>query len=348
MRSVLIGIFASLLTIGGLSATAAPSDMQRLPSVIETTPTEAAGDTADDPAIWVNRIRPADSLIIANEKALGRLTVYNLAGEVVQTITGSSGFFGNVDVRGDLVVAAHAGVWIWRVVPTDEGPRLSLAREPEGNVVTAGEGLCLWDPGAPGLDDGLFAINIHRTEFRVRMHPLTDSDSDGLLLVEPPVRDFRLGSEGEGCDVNDVTDRLFIAEEDVGIWRFNLNSPGSGMPQRTMFAPISATLSADIEGVAVADGILYASAQNVRAPRYNWVAMYSIADRSYVGSFRVVDGATSDDCDQTDGLDAYGGYIGPNFPDGLFVCQDGFNDAPGYAGNQNFKLIPLPGPVGQP
>ena len=49
----------------------------------------------------------------------------------------------------------------------------------------------------------------------------------------------------------------------------------------------------------------------------------------------------SDDCDQTDGIDACAGNLGPAFPDGLFVCQDGFNDAPGSSGTQNFKYASL-------
>ncbi len=59
---------------------------------------------------------------------------------------------------------------------------------------------------------------------------------------------------------------------------------------------------------------------------------------AHLGSFRISDGTVSDDCDQTDGIDA---YLGPSFPDGLFVCQDGFNDAPGSSGTQNFKFASL-------
>lgn len=33
--------------------------------------------------------------------------------------------------------------------------------------------------------------------------------------------------------------------------------------------------------------------------------------------------------------------LGAAFPQGLFVCQDGYNDAPGTSGTQNFKLAPL-------
>ncbi len=33
--------------------------------------------------------------------------------------------------------------------------------------------------------------------------------------------------------------------------------------------------------------------------------------------------------------------LGPDFPSGIFICQDGDNTAPGSAGRQNFKYIRL-------
>jgi 3-phytase len=38
----------------------------------------------------------------------------------------------------------------------------------------------------------------------------------------------------------------------------------------------------------------------------------------------------------TDGIDATAASLGPAFPQGVFVAQDGKNDS----GNQNFKLVP--------
>jgi 3-phytase len=339
--SVWIGLAAVAVLVVAPPTVAAPPNTVNVPSVLETVPTGVTGDTADDAAIWVNSADPSASLVITNEKKVGRLSVFNLAGELVQRITNPSGFYGNVDVRGDVVVAAHSGIWMWRVTPTPDGPRLVLAREASGNASTAGEGLCVWDPGAPGVADGLYAVNLYVPTFRVRVHPLTDGDNDGLLLVGRPVRDFYLGSEGEGCEVDDATGTLYLSEEDVGIWRYDLTAPTGLVPPRTMLASVGPQLSPDIEGLALAGGVLYASAQNVAAPRFNWYSRYDAATGAYLGSFRISDGTVSDDCDQTDGIDAYDGYLGPSFPEGLFVCQDGFNDAPGTSGTQNFKYTPM-------
>ena len=113
------------------------------------------------------------------------------------------------------------------------------------------------------------------------------------------------------------------------------------MPPRVLFASAGPLLAPDIEGLALAGGVLYASGQNVAAPRLNWYNRYDASSGAYLGSFRISEGTVSDDCDQTDGIDAYDGYLGPVFPDGLFVCQDGFNDAPGSSGTQDFKYASL-------
>lgn len=342
MRRTVLGVVAVAagLLLGG-PALSSPPGTATVPSALETVPTRVAGDTADDAAIWVSSARPGSSLVITNEKQVDRLTVFDLSGKVVQRITDPSRSFGNVDVRGNIVAAAHSGVWVWRVTTTADGPRLVAAREPTGNARTSGEGLCLWDPGARGTAGGLYAVNVNRATFRVRVHPLTDKDGDGLLLVGKPVRDFRLGSEGEGCETDDRTGALYVAEEDVGIWRYDLTAPAGPVPPRTRFASVGPLLAPDVEGLALADDVLYASAQHVADPQDSWFSRYDAATGTYLGSFRVVDGATSDDCDQTDGIDVYPGPLGTSFPHGLFVCQDGFNDPPGTSGSQNFKYVPL-------
>jgi 3-phytase len=181
---------------------------------------------------------------------------------------------------------------------------------------------------------------VQRASFRVRMHPLVDTDADTLLQVQPAVREFYLASEGEGCVADDATGALYISEEDVGIWKYDLTASGM-VPPRVRFASLDANLSADVEGLALVGGVLLASAQNVIDPRSNWFSRYDASTGQHLGRFRIVDGVQSDDCDQTDGIDAYGGYLGPAFPQGLLVCQDGFNDAPGSSGTQNFKYARL-------
>lgn len=341
MRPVVTAALAGcLMAAAAAPAAPTPPGTVKVPAKVETAPTGVAGDTADDPAIWVDRQHPAASLVITNEKKADRLTVFDLRGRVVQRIDQPTGFYGNVDARGRIVAVAHAGIQVWRVTDTPSGPRLRPAQEKSGNARTGGEGLCLYDPGANGVRGGLYAINVQRSSNRVRMHPLSDADHDGLLRVEQPTRDFTVGSEAEGCEVDDSAAALYLAEEDVGIWRYDLAAPGMN-PPRTRFASVGADLAADVEGLALAAGVLYASAQNAAAPRANWVSRYDAGTGDFLGSFRVTAGKRADDCDQTDGIDAYAGRLNAAFPHGIFVCQDGYNGRPGSSGTQNFKYARL-------
>ena len=325
--AAMIGV-VGVITLPGL---AAPQGMVQVASLIETQPSSNAGDNIDDPALWVNPADPAASLVVGNEKLARQMSVYNLRGERVQTVTNAGKYFGNVDVRGQYIVAATSGVTAYRVV----NGLLVPAMEATGNASTAGEGLCLWNSPT-----GLFAITVVKTNNRVRVHPLTDVDRDGLLQLQPAVKEWYNASEGESCEVDDATGTLYLSEEDLGIWRVNLNDSRKA-PPRTMLVPVANSLSPDIEGLAVVGDVLIASAQNVASPQANWYSTFNKNTGAFLNSFRISNSATSDDCDETDGLLAYKGNLGPTFPNGIFICQDGYNAAPGPSGAQNFKLVPL-------
>ena len=327
----------SLLTAEPASA----ASVQAVPSVTETAPVAHGGDAADDPAIWAHPSNPALSLIIGNDKA-GALESYNLGGSRVQRITNPEGFYGNIDVRGNYISVAKSGIRIYTVNPATR--KMSIATEGGGTISTSGEGLCLYDRGAPGLADGFYTFVITRTIGRVRQYAHADQDGDGLVTGSL-VRDFTIGSESEGCVVDDQSEDVFISEEDVAIWRYGAN-PGDGTA-RMMVDEAGPGLPPDIEGLTLAGEHLFASAQNVAAPNQNWINVYSrVTPYTLVKSVRIVGGTSTDDCDRTDGIAAHAGYLGRPFTQGLFVCQDGSNGPPGTTGNQNFKLVPLDAVVG--
>ncbi len=64
-------------------------------------------------------------------------------------------------------------------------------------------------------------------------------------------------------------------------------------------------------------------------------------NHSWLGQREVVDSAAVDGCSATTGIEAVAASLGPEFPAGLFICQDGRNTAPGPAGRQNFKYVRL-------
>lgn len=176
---------------------------------------------------------------------------------------------------------------------------------------------------------------------QLRVH---DRDRDGLLQAVR-VRQFAIGSESEGCVADDRTGALYISEEDVGLWRYRAG-PRAGST-RTIVDRVRphGRLARDVEGPTLvhrgSEGYLIASAQNVAHPWRSYFAVYDRSTNAYRHAFRIGPGARADGCQRTDGIAAYAGSLGPGFPQGVFVCQDGANTAPGRHGNQDFKLARL-------
>ncbi len=335
-----------LLPVASLSParTATDDPIAAAPSVRETTPVATTGDSMDDPAVWVHPNRRSRSLVIGNNKR-GALVTYDLAGNRVQRIADDVTFWGNVDVRHrakvagevrDIVAVYHRGLQLYRVNPSTR----RLVRVNEGVAIpTAGEGLCLYRSRPSGrLYVFVVAISGVVRQFRIR-----DADRDGRLgAVE--VRRFAVGSEAEGCVADDDRGVVYISEEDVGLWRYRA-APGVA-PRRTSVDTVGGHLVADVEGVTLVDlpgggGYVIASAQNIDDPDNSFFVVYDRVTNAYVRSVRVTAGTGSDDCDRTDGITATPTNLGAPFARGIFVCQDNNNDAPGSAGNQNFKYVPL-------
>ncbi|MBZ9649965.1 phytase [Sphingobium sp. 3R8] len=300
----------------------------------ETTPVGTANaDAADDPAIWRNAADPAQSLIVGTDKKAG-LYVYGLDGKTRDFL--NAGRVNNVDLRDGVTIGGQPGIL---VVASDRSDvahaKLALFRlDPATAKLTAlgkvdagtGEayGVCLSREGAATygfivLKDG----TIHQVAL----------DASGAMPTGTIVRTMKLGTQSEGCAVDDRTGTLYVAEEDVGLWRFDARAAGSPTPTKIAAAD-GKNLVMDAEGVAIApigakDGYVLVSSQGDNA-----YVVYRISDDSYVGRFRVVDGAIGGS-EETDGIDLMLGDFGPAYPGGLFVAQDGHN----ATAAQNFKLV---------
>jgi 3-phytase len=162
-------------------------------------------------------------------------------------------------------------------------------------------------------------------------------DGNGVSLNR--VRTLRLSDQSEGCVADDLTGALYIAEEDEGIWRYGAE-PSAGSDRRLIDSTSGGGhLDADVEGLAIfyagaTDGYVIASSQGNDS-----YVVYDRATNAYIGTFRVQDGAV-DAINDTDGLDVTNRALGPAFPNGLFVAQDGSNRDGGREARQNFKLVP--------
>jgi 3-phytase len=301
-----------------------------VPARGETAPVGTANDdAADDPAIWIDARNTARSLIVATDKKAG-LYVYGLDGKVRSQT--AAGRVNNVDLRqvGDRVIvaasdrndAANGRIALYELVPA------SGALKPLG-VLPAGPGeaygICLWQPPRGALN--AFVVmkdgSINQIELGLGRSP-----SAAI------VRRMKLATQSEGCVADDRTGVLYVAEEDVGIWRFGARKTASVTP-----VPVAKVdgqrLFADVEGLAIAasgarGGYLVASSQGDNA-----YVLYRLPDLGYAGRFRIVASRTIGGTSETDGIEVTTARL-PGFPGGLFIAQDGDN-APAA---QNFKLVP--------
>ena len=331
-----------------------PADTRTVVAVTETPPVADGGDAADDPAIWVNMADPRASLIVATNKRRG-LVVYGLDGEIVSA--SDVGQVNNVDLRAAvggagpeeaIVVAATnraaRTIDVFALDPVT-GSLPSLLSAP----ITPGfreepYGLCMYRSAASG-DLYVFAIDFGGAVEQWRL----DRDG-GRGLTGTRVRSWAIGSKTEGCVADDANGWLFVGEEEVGIWRYGAEPDAAAterfLVDRTGVGEVpGARLAASVEGLTLhaspdggpLDGFLVASSQG-----NNTYVVYDRAQpHAYRGTFRVGDGSgTVDGTEDTDGLDIVSAPLGPRYPMGLLVVQDGVNvAADGSEANQNFKFV---------
>ncbi len=320
------------LILAGCATTSVPQTATAplVAATAETDPVETAADAADDPAIWRNPADPAKSLVIGTDKKAG-IHVYSLAGKRLSFTPADR--LNNVDLRtvGTRVIAAasdradvdaaHVSLF---TLDTAAARLVPLGRFPVG----PGEayGMCLW---TRARDHALFGFVVLKDG---RIDQVAIDVSGGVPKVTT-VRSMKLASQAEGCVVDDRTGLLYVAEEDVGLWRFDADpaAPGTATPIAQVDGK---TLVADAEGLALAPsgrrgGYLVVSSQGDNA-----YTLYRLPGVTYAGRFRIGGGAI-DGTSDTDGIDLMLGDFGPGYPGGLFVAQDGDN-APD---TQNFKFV---------
>jgi 3-phytase len=303
----------------------------------ETEPLPHAGDAADDVAIWVHPVDPAQSTVIGTDKD-GGIAVYDLAGEQLQYR--ADGELNNVDARSqvplgdqllDLVVAGNRtnnSISVYRVNPSTR-----LLEDIAARTIVVGVGVygsCLYRSVATGR---VYVIVVAK-DGRVEQWELIDN---GLSRVDAVrARSFNLGNQSEGCVADDELGYLYIAEERVGVWKFAAEPDASADRVLVDSTAAGGHLGQDVEGLAIYNGgdgggYLIVSSQG----RNEFVVYRREQGNDYVGAFRVVAGNDIDGVTGTDGIDVVNANLGGPFSQGLFVVQDDRNDR----GNQNFKLI---------
>ncbi|AZF31914.1 3-phytase [Pseudomonas sp. R4-35-07] len=302
----------------------------------QTEPVSRQGDAADDPAIWIHPHTPAKSRVLGTNKKQG-LLAYDLNGKLLQEL--AVGRLNNVDVRPNFKLGAQTVDLA--VASNRDRNSLSLFSidRQSGELQAAGEvptplkeiyGICLFQPASGELyaiangKDGTFL------QYRL-------SAPAGRVQGEL-VRQFKVDSQPEGCVADDQRQRLFLGEEDVGVWAVDARADQPATLASVI--KVGAQLHADVEGLALyqspARGYLVVSSQG----NDSYLVLDAEPPFAVRGAFRVGLNAAAgiDGASETDGLEATAVNLGGPWSQGMLVVQDGRKRMPEQA--QNFKFVP--------
>ncbi|MGH9842030.1 MAG: phytase [Blastocatellia bacterium] len=322
----------------GPAAAAMGEAMETVNATVETEPVPSGGDAADDPAIWVNPADPSKSTIIGTDK-LGGLAVYDLGGKQLQYLP--DGRMDNVDLRDSftlggrktaIVTASNRqdnSIAVYKVNSETRLLEPAAARSVKHGIAIYGN--CMYRSAKSGK---LYYFGTSKSG-DVEQFELFDNGSGKVDAKS--VRKFKVGSVVEGCVADDELGHFYVSEEAIGIWKYSAE-PDGGEARTLVDKAGGGNLVSDIEGLTIAygkdgKGYLIASSQG----NHSYVVYRREGKNEFVKKFRVGDGSGIDGAEETDGIDVTTANLGPAFPNGVFVVQDGFNDK----GNQNFKLIPF-------
>lgn len=336
-------------------------------------PTGTLAGDSDDPAIWVHPSNPAASRVIATLKE-GGLVVFDMDGQLVQQF--APAVFGEVRYNNvDLIYGFPIGDSLVDLAVVSDRIADSLAVFRINS--TTGELTDITSPNMPntifGVDDedftayGLAAFTHWETGRayvfvsqaggnQVAQLELTDDGTGRITAAE--VRMLTLpvptgdpeDSQAEGMVVDRELNHLYLAMENVeGILKFSALADGGNTYTLTHPITGSTFLAPDIEGLTIyygpnGSGYLLVSSQGLDS----YAVLDRAGDNDYLGSFIIGDLLGVDQANESDGADVLNVNLGPNFPNGLLVVQDGANDPQNPVeddeqlenNSTNFKFVP--------
>ena len=336
----LAGAIGAGLAAFGLTSPLAATTVQPEASA-QTSPVPHKKDAADDPALWIHPQQPELSLILGTDKQ-GGLHSYNMDGSDQELV--SDGVKpNNVDVlygfrlngrKVDVAVASvrgskkGMGVKVWTIDAATR--RLSDVTDGTSIRVLGGKepiGVC----GYRSARTGKSFFFVTSEKGNVEQYEL--KDAVGGKINGALTRTIKLSSLAEGCVADDELGFLYVAEEKIGIWKFDAE-PDASREGRLVTRVGENGLTSDVEGLTIyyaaqRRGYLIASSQG-----NNTYKVYErTGENRYVLTIDPKHG-TIDDVSDTDGICVTSCPTSRRFAKGLFIVQDGTNSG----GNQNFKL----------
>ncbi len=336
-------------------------DLPAVSAVLETAPildmdAQDAPDGArlgdmDDPAIWVHPTAPEQSLVVAALKE-GGLEVYDLAGNVLQSLSPDGVRYNNVDIAynvalggemvdiiaatdryGDKLVFFRIDPATRQLIDVTDGanPLLFTPAGQESDETTTAYGIALYQDPADGQ---VYAFANRRETGELAQFLLIDNGQGQLavqkvrdLLLPTPAGAETADAQTEGMVVDAELGVLYVGQENFGLWKFAASPSGSSEPVLIdTVKPQGAVLEPDVEGLTIyygpdGSGYLLVSSQG-----NNTFAVYERGgENAYIGSFQVGTNGGIDGAQESDGAMVLSTALGAAFPNGILVVQDGNN-----------------------
>lgn len=305
-------------------------------AAFETPVMASAGDSADDPAIYINA--NGGGFIAGTDKQAG-LYIYNLDGTQREFMP--VGMINNVDLREGfsyqgkeyvLLVASddetNAIVTVLYDPNADEFVTSQNARFATGTV--SPYGICLGK-----MRDGSFHAGVTTKNGRFVQYEM--GFSSGMQATK--LREISVAKQTEGCDFDDRTGKVYIAVEQGDLSQY-VSAPDADGAATEIARIRSYGLKADLEGVTVYKDGANGGYVIVSSQGNNSYGVFNLPDLSFAGRFSIVDGEV-DGVTSTDGI-AVTSEPTKRFPKGFLVVQDDMDDTSPRNDEfkkQNFKVI---------
>ncbi|MGP1381995.1 MAG: phytase [Thainema sp.] len=342
--------------------------------------TPLQGDS-DDPAIWVHPTDPAQSVVLATLKD-GGLVSFDLESNILDTFRPDN--YGDIRYNNvDLVYGLERPSMLGGTTPVDVAVISDRANDTLVVLQIDLETGDLTDVTAPDMLETIFGVDDGETTaygLATYTSPVTGTSyafvtqasgnqvaqlelvsylgpadqfyvrAEVVRMIDLPVpTGDPVDSQSEGLVVDQEMGLLYVAlENEIGILKF-LAEPDGGDDYAVVQSIGADYLVPDIEGLNIyygPDGTGYLIANSQGDSSY---AVFSREGMNeYLGSFIVGGNGDIDQVNESDGLDVSNVPLGPNFPNGLLVLQDGANDPQNVVeddtelenNSTNFKFVP--------
>jgi 3-phytase len=303
--------FAAASVLALLLAGPALAQAPSVAPIGATAPTAQGGANAS--ALLYNAADPSKSVIAATGE-LGGLEFNGLDGVRKSALPGGETY--GVDVRGDLIAVLDRKEGRIRLSRYDFATGQAQAVDARPLTLGyAGEGLCLHKSARDGSLYA-FALGGDGQLDQWLLFPTADGKLDGRL-----VRRLHLSSEAKYCVADDASGALYVAQQAVGIWRYDADPEAEAVPTIVDINRLG-HMAGETGGLAILNGGAegnYLVAANADAGDYN-VYDRNAGDK-YLGAFRIqANGA--DVLQGPSGLFGVRAPIGAGLPAGALLVTD--------------------------